>query len=121
MRGSSNREHDLMELFIGGYKQGKLKYVLTNRPNAESRVFNDFHLWIKKLMMDGQDARAMALMYVEQHPDCIIIADEIGNGIVPIDPFERRYREEVGRILTELAQKAERVERVTCGLGQRIK
>lgn len=110
-----------MELYIGGYKQGKLRYVLTKHPNAEDRVFNDLHLWIKKMMKDGQDAQGEVMRYIDQNPDCIIICDEVGNGIVPVDGFERAYRENVGRILIEVAKRADRVERITCGLGQRIK
>ena len=46
---------------------------------------------------------------------------EIGNGIIPLEPFEREYRERTGRILVELASRAEEVERVICGMGQKIK
>ena len=59
--------------------------------------------------------------YLEKHPDTVIICDEVGNGIVPLDSFEREYRERLGRLLCEIAAKAERVERVVCGIGQRIK
>ncbi len=110
-----------MELYIGGYKQGKLKYVLTKYPNAENRVCNDLHLWIREMLQEGQDAELEVIRYIEENPDCILICDEIGNGIVPVDAFERRYREQVGRILIEVAKRADRVERVICGLGQRIK
>ncbi len=110
-----------MELYIGGYKQGKLRYVLTKHPNAENKVFNDLHLWIKRLMIDGQDAMREVMGYIDKNPDCILICDEIGNGIVPVDRFEREYREQVGRILIEVAKRADRVERITCGIGQRIK
>ena len=59
--------------------------------------------------------------FVENCPNCVIISDEISNGIVPIEAFEREYRERTGRILVELAKKAEEVERVICGIGQKIK
>ena len=45
-----------MELYIGGYKQGKLKYVLTKYPDAENRVYNDLHLWIREMLQENQDA-----------------------------------------------------------------
>ncbi|MDE6740428.1 MAG: bifunctional adenosylcobinamide kinase/adenosylcobinamide-phosphate guanylyltransferase, partial [Lachnospiraceae bacterium] len=45
----------------------------------------------------------------------------IGNGIVSVDPAEREYRERMGRILIRLADMAEGVERVICGIGQTIK
>ena len=50
-----------MELYIGGYKQGKLRYVLTKYPNAEDKVFNDLHLWIKRLMLAGCDERGYVI------------------------------------------------------------
>ena len=61
------------------------------------------------------------IAFVETHPGCIIISDEIGNGIVPVNSFEREYRERTGRILVELAGRAEEVVRVICGIGQKIK
>ena len=98
-----------------------LKYVLTKYPDAENRVYNDLHLWIREMLQENQDAESEVIRYIEENPDCILICDEIGNGIVPVDAFERRYREQVGRILIEVAKRADRVERVICGLGQRIK
>lgn len=56
-----------------------------------------------------------------RNTDWIIISDEIGNGVVPMDTFERKYREETGRLLIKLAEEAEEVERILCGIGQRIK
>ena len=54
-------------------------------------------------------------------PDRVLVTNEIGYGIVPLDPFEREYREETGRICCLLAAEAKEVWRVSCGLGQRIK
>ena len=51
----------------------------------------------------------------------IIVCDELGCGVVPMDAFERAWRERTGRIGCELAKQAEAVYRVTCGIGTRIK
>lgn len=110
-----------MELYIGGYKQGKYNYVLTIKSVPEERVWNDFHLWFREKLMEGRDAEKEVWKYLDEHPDCVVISDEVGNGIVPADAFEREYRERLGRILIEIARRAERVERVICGIGQRIK
>ena len=57
-----------------------------------------------------------------KNKDTIVIADEIGNGIVPLDAFEREYREQTGRAEILLAKKkADEVVRVICGIGQKIK
>ena len=58
---------------------------------------------------------------LEEKRDYIIIADEIGYGVVPIDNFERMYREVEGRICCEVAKNSEKVYRVICGIGTIIK
>lgn len=127
-----------MKLVIGGYAQGKLSYVLNTYQLKKSMVceatipenkvaqgktviVNHFHKWVKISIQRGECPEDKILMFLKNYPDCIIICDEIGNGIVPIDTFEREYRERVGRLLVELAGRAECVERVICGIGQRIK
>lgn len=133
-----------MKLFIGGYAQGKLGYVLKKYHLTEARVWdaelpedqeaqrrklqnrepvimNHFHLWVKESMKRGECPEELLRQWLESYPDGIIISDEIGNGIVPIDAFEREYRERTGRMLVELAERAEEVERILCGIGQKIK
>ncbi len=70
---------------------------------------------------DGSCPEEEVQSFLHRNDNCIIISDEIGNGIVPVEAFEREYRERTGRILIQLAQKAEEVERVICGIGQKIK
>lgn len=134
-------EHDMeenMRLIIGGYAQGKLQYVLRKYPlethivwdgcelpelevQEKTVILNHFHNWVKVRMQDGGHPETEILQFLEKYPDGIIISDEIGNGIVPMEAFEREYRERTGRILVELAARAEEVERVICGIGQKIK
>lgn len=129
-----------MELYIGGCGQGKLSYVLAGHKEQDWKIIdgsempdtflwddntkvliNHFHLWIKRLLENGRQPEQLAELLAEKYPSCIIICDEVGNGIVPVKQSERAYRERLGRILIDLASKAERVERVICGLGQRLK
>lgn len=127
-----------MKLVIGGYAQGKLDYVLQNcsiqgytvwdgtLPKEEEDrrcplIVNHFHSWVKGRIMEGGCPEKEIFEFLEECKECIIISDEIGNGIVPNDKSEREYRERVGRILIRLAARAERVDRVICGIGQRIK
>ncbi len=128
----------IMRLVIGGYAQGKLNYVLSKYHLQEGSVLNGvlpeagagnnppvvinhFHHWVKKRMSEGGCPEEEVRAFLDQLEDCIIICDEVGNGIVPADPFEREYRERVGRILVHLAERAGEVERVICGIGQKIK
>ena len=127
-----------MKLVIGGYAQGKLNYVLQKYDMEISKildgeiqenigaqkgivVINHLHHWIKSRIAQDGCPEEEIFAFVENYPNCVIISDEIGNGIVPIEAFEREYRERTGRILVELAKKAEEVERVICGIGQKIK
>lgn len=124
-----------MRLVIGGYAQGKLSYVLRTYHLDEGQVvggempegmdkavvFNHLHSWVKERILAGGNPERELETMVERWPDCILISDEIGNGIVPLEAGEREYRERLGRILVELAKRADSVERVFCGIGQRIK
>ncbi len=131
-----------MEFYIGGYAQGKLAYVkeihkgsklavtdgaelsLAGEVKTEAGarpVIDHFHLWVKRLLKAGKDPDEAAELLVGRYPDCIVISDEAGNGIVPLEKEEREYRERLGRIQIRLAKGAERVERVICGIGQRLK
>ena len=126
-----------MRLVIGGYAQGKFSYVMERygiqeavvldgtikmtMMSQKNVVMNHFHKWVKGCLENGKAPEPMLEEFLEKNPNCIIISDEVGNGIVPIEPFEREYRERLGRCLIELAKKAESVERVICGIGQKIK
>ena len=131
-----------MKLVIGGYAQGKLNAVVKTIPNNSYIVFegklpndeqlqnnreekiiiiNHFHLWVREEIKQDRNPKEDIQTFLDKNKDCVIISDEIGNGIVPMDAFEREYRETTGRILIELAGKADEVVRVICGIQQRIK
>ena len=126
-----------MELYIGGTAQGKKAYVTQVRGIEESRIWDNFEMWFREKLQKSRvesvneqptqnhpeslSPEEECLAYLKAHPDTVLICDEVGNGIVPLDPFEREYRERLGRLLCEIAADAERVERIVCGIGQRIK
>lgn len=51
----------------------------------------------------------------------IVICNEVGSGVVPMDREERAHREAVGRLCVELAKTAQAVYRVQCGIGMKLK
>jgi adenosylcobinamide kinase/adenosylcobinamide-phosphate guanylyltransferase len=53
--------------------------------------------------------------------EVILVSNEIGQGIVPIDAMSRRFVDETGRLHQQLAQRCERVVFVTAGLAQVLK
>ncbi len=48
----------------------------------------------------------------------VVIAVEVGGGVVPLDVDERAYRENAGRLACLLAARAETVVRMCCGLPE---
>jgi adenosylcobinamide kinase/adenosylcobinamide-phosphate guanylyltransferase len=127
-----------MELYVGGAAQGKLRYVLnkkysngnalvangadcTEEDLINADICNHFHLLIGRLLKEEKLTDSFVEQLLKDNPDIVIICDEVGSGIVPIEKSERIYRETVGRILCSLAQRASCMERIMCGLGMRIK
>ena len=51
----------------------------------------------------------------------VVIATEVGGGVVPVDPEERAARETAGRLTCLLAQRADAVVRVFCGIPAVLK
>lgn len=79
----------------------------------------------QKAAWDVQDLAAktsdLSALAEELSQKEIVIATEIGGGVVPIDPAERAAREAAGRLACLLAQRADTVVRVYCGLAQVLK
>lgn len=126
-----------MRMIIGGACQGKLDYGKHLYPDISwvdgnecdfdelrrcEGIYN-FQLYIRRVLQEANEMRLLETVkcLTGINPDIIIISEEIGYGIVPVDPFERRFREQVGRVCTELAAYSDRVDRVICGVGMIIK
>ena len=126
-----NRFHIIM----GGAFQGKTQYATKIYPGLEltdgfncpldeiesCMAINEFHSFTRRWLLEGRTKEALLTMLENNRNLQLLISDEIGYGLVPIDDFEREYREFHGRVMTELAEKADCVERVVCGIPQRIR
>ena len=53
--------------------------------------------------------------------DKVLIITDVSQGIVPMDPALRAFREMNGRLMLRLAAEASEVHRVFCGIGKRVK
>lgn len=109
-----------MVLIIGGAYQGKEEYA-QRKFGAGREIINGYHQIVKAQMKEGKEPLEEAKRLLSEKPDCVIVSDEIGYGLVPVEKFEREYREKVGRVGCFLAEQAETVIRVVCGIGTRIK
>lgn len=132
-----------MKLYIGGFAEGKLEYVMNSLSTSKTKItdehnyrelldkdvnegqyiiWNHFHLCVKDMLKQADiNITEVICKIIKEYPDIIIISDEIGCGVVPLDREEREYRELTGRLLTDIAGKAKAVERIICGIGVKIK
>lgn len=109
-----------MILLIGGAYQGKTAYAREYAKEGDE-IINHYHKKVREQMEAGLNPLEEAEKLVEESKEAIIISDEVGYGLVPMDAFEREYREMVGRVNCYLAEHAEQVIRIVCGIGTRIK
>ena len=120
-----------MRLITGGFSQGKVRYAqrqygipeeetvdagsASAREMAEAGLIYNLQEFIR-LHHSGNECDIPVF-----RKDVVIICDEVGGGIVPFSREERTFREAVGRICCRLAEQAESVELVRCGIARRIK
>lgn len=126
-----------MILVIGGAYQGKQEYAkeqfllsaedwadgacCTLEELEQARAVHHFHVFIRRQLERGESVQELAERMWETNPGLIVVSDEVGYGVVPVDAGERAWREACGRVCTKLAQHAEQVIRVCCGIGTRLK
>lgn len=131
-----------MILITGGRCQGKLSFAgkllkSAGDDDSERRVADGavdspdtalkaeivchMELFIRQLMLSGRDAAQFVECLIRENPAAVVIADEIGMGIVPVDAFERLYRENTGRLCQRLAAESSEVYRIVCGIEMKIK
>ncbi|MCD7982032.1 MAG: bifunctional adenosylcobinamide kinase/adenosylcobinamide-phosphate guanylyltransferase [Clostridiales bacterium] len=116
-----------MILITGGAYQGKSSFAGTLAEDAvcdkseKRKILEHIHLIIATEMREGRDPYPVLERWMEAYPDIIFTVDELGCGIVPATAFDREWRETTGRICCRLAQRAEAVYRVTCGIAVQIK
>lgn len=111
-----------MKLIIGGYASGKREFVkesfrykaseFTNIIEESKPVLYD----LQELDCSGGPEMMKQLLQKE-----VIICNEMGCGLVPMEAADREKREQVGRLCIELAKEAEEVYRVYAGIGTRMK
>ena len=51
----------------------------------------------------------------------VVICQEVGSGVIPLEKEARQMREYTGRLCTALAEQADRVVRLFCGIPTIIK
>lgn len=111
-----------MILVIGGYKSGKKEFVLSNfnykKEEFSSKLKNNSKVFYDLQEIDNANKYEIIEILLKKE---IVICNEIGCGLVPMNKDDREKREYIGKICVELAKNAENVYRVHAGIGIKIK
>ena len=118
-----------MRLYIGGAYQGQAELAraetgqaprdVTREQAMAAPAIDNFHELLRGLT--PAEARAFAQELLQKNPDCVVVCDEVGMGVVPFTPEGRQWRESVGAGVCLLASHAVCVTRVVCGIPMRLK
>lgn len=108
-----------MKIYVGGAYQGQSELARYENPNAE--IIDRFQERIRELIERGEDVAGYLDQLLKEHPSAVIVSDELGAGIVPMEPMDRAWREAHGRAMCLLTRQAQSLTRVVCGIGVRIK
>ncbi len=128
-----------MILITGGAYQGKLDYAkeeygltdddvftceeASTAVGFDEKIVNHFERYVLALIKAGQvPEKAVGMqLRANRYKGRIIICDDISQGLVPMDATERAWREGVGRTMVKIAEQADRVVRVFCGIPEVVK
>lgn len=83
-------------------------------------------LWLGNLLAAGEDRldterRALLDTLPNLPGQILLVSNEVGQGIVPINPLARRFRDEAGQLHQALAHRCDRVTLVVAGLPLTLK
>ena len=84
-------------------------------------------LWLTNLMMAGHSIEAafdelvLTLSGLPKETSILLVSNEVGQGIVPMEKMARDFRDHAGRLHQEIAAFASNVWFVTAGLPQKLK
>lgn len=126
-----------MIMITGGAFSGKKDYakkrfdfsdddILNGENCSLNAVFSakciaDYQLIVKRLLEEKADVQTFTERLCRENPNAVVIINEIGAGIIPLEKSDRIWREETGRSGCLIARNSSEVIRLACGIPTTIK
>lgn len=107
-----------MIFVTGPMFSGKKEYICSVMHWTEADFEEKCASRAEELAAEAQDLNALADELCKKE---VVIASEVGAGVVPVEKEARMAREKAGRLACILAQRADTVIRVCCGIPQCLK
>lgn len=98
---------------------GKKEYVCQALGWSEEDLSTKAAWDVQDLAAQAEDLEALADDLSARYP--VLIATEVGGGVVPMDPAQRMAREAAGRLACLLAARADCVVQMFCGIPTVLK
>ena len=93
--------------------------------DGRTLVVDCLTLWLSNLMHEGRDpeaeAEGLAAALAEAPGRIVLVSNEVGLGLVPMEKLSRDFRDAQGRLNQRIAAAADVVEFVAAGLPLRMK
>lgn len=97
-----------MILVVGGVASGKRAYARSLGFADDACAFD-----VHELVRAGADVDELVERLAGK---AVVTCAEVGAGVVPLDAGERAWRDAAGALMRKLAERAERVVRMVCGI-----
>ena len=124
-----------MVLIIGGAYQGKLDFAKTAFTLSEEDIFtcdnpeidfskrciNRIEEFTLACVQSGVDPSEYFKAHRYEWKDSVLICEDIFCGVVPMGAEMRAWRQVTGRLCQYLSREATAVNRIFCGLEQKLK
>lgn len=126
-----------MIMITGGAFQGKTDYVkerfsfldkdISDGEKCElkavfsAKCVKNYHCIVKRLLAENISPTEFTRQLCRENPSAVIVINEIGCGIIPLEKCDRIWREETGKSGCIIAENSDKVIRISCGIPMKIK
>ena len=113
-----------MILVIGARASGKMDYVRSlgyGDEDIANGVLNDKPVLYNLQDLTIPDPEGAPALFERLTGKEIVVCDEVGSGVIPLEKERRLGREATGRLCCRLAKEATKVVRLVCGIPTVIK